>query len=187
MFGALRVARGLLAAEPELRSVLCVCANRLPAGAPREIVYNVIADGAGAALVTRDPPTNRVLDSYHVTKGAYWDEVALRNELLAGYFPTSQAVIREALKRAGLGVDEVDWIVPHNVSLRSWEILLGSLRIPMSKLYAANIGRRGHNIAADHIVNLADMEAEGLLQAGQRLLLFNFGFGAHWSTIILER
>ena len=186
MFGAIRVARGLLAAEPELRSVLCVCANRLPSAAPREIVYNAIADGAGAALVTRDPPANRILDCYQVTKGAYWDGVRMRNELLAGYFPTSRAVINEALRRAGLRVGDLDWIVPHNVSLRSWEILLRLLNVPRNKLYSANIARRGHNIAADHMVNLKDMEEAGLLQAGQRLLLFNFGFGAHWSTIILE-
>jgi 3-oxoacyl-[acyl-carrier-protein] synthase-3 len=138
-------------------------------------------------LVSRDPEKNRVVDCYQVTKGYYWDAATLQNELVASYFPTARAVILDALRRANLAISDIDWIVPHNVSLRSWQILLGALGLPMEKLYAENIATKGHTIAADNLLNLKDMEDAGLLQRGQRLLLFSFGFGANWSTLILER
>jgi 3-oxoacyl-[acyl-carrier-protein] synthase-3 len=187
LFGAIAVARSLLEGTASLQHVLCVSADRLPPGAPREVLYNVISDGACAVLVSRGEGPNRVVGQHHVTKGYYWDGAALRNELLAAYFPTSRLVIRDALDQQGLTIEELDWIVPHNVSRRSWEILLGALGIPIEKLYAENIGRRGHTIASDNYMNLEDMASNGLLASGDRLLLFTFGFGAHWSTLLLER
>jgi len=50
VFSAVRLARTLLIAEPErCHHVLCVGVDVLPAGAPREILYNVISDGACAS------------------------------------------------------------------------------------------------------------------------------------------
>jgi len=69
----------------------------LPAGARREILYNVISDGACATLVERDAPQNRLLAWRQVTKGYYWDCAARKNEIVAAYFPTARNVAREAL------------------------------------------------------------------------------------------
>ncbi len=187
LFGAVRVARALLTAEPALSHVLCVSADRLPRNAAREVVYNALSDGACAVVVSRQSAGNRILDCCQVTKGYYWDGVALRNELLASYFPTACRVIKSALERAGLGLADVDWLIPHNTSARGWEILAGALPFPLDRIYTANIARKGHCIAADNLINLRDMEADGLIQSGQKLLLFNFGFGANWSTLVLER
>ena len=187
LFGAIRIARALLVAEPELAHVLCVSADRIPRGTTREVVYNPLSDGACAVVVSHQSPLNRILGCYQVTKGYYWDGVALRNELLASYFPTARRVILGAVERAGLELEEVDWLVPHNTSARGWDILAGALGFPRSRIYTANIGQKGHCIAADNLINLRDMESEGLLSVGQKMLLFNFGFGANWSTVILER
>jgi 3-oxoacyl-[acyl-carrier-protein] synthase III len=186
LFGAITLARALIGADPRLEHVLCVSSDTLPPGSTREVLYNVISDGACAVLVTRGEGPNRILGQHQVTKGYYWDGAALRNELLAAYFPTSRLVIQDALRQQGGSADDLDWIVPHNVGRRSWEILLGTLGIPIEKLYDANIGRRGHTIASDNFMNLEDMAAEGRLAPGDRLLLFTFGFGAHWSTLLLE-
>ncbi|MEO6259162.1 MAG: hypothetical protein ABIP63_02390, partial [Thermoanaerobaculia bacterium] len=47
---AVRVARALILAEPSVHNVLCVAADRFPARARREIVYNLMSDGACAAV-----------------------------------------------------------------------------------------------------------------------------------------
>ena len=77
-------------------------------------------------------------------------------------------------------------IVPHNVSRRSWEILLRLTDLPAERLYADNIATKGHVISGDNFINLKDAAAEGRLRAGDRLLLFNFGFGASWSCMLVE-
>jgi 3-oxoacyl-[acyl-carrier-protein] synthase-3 len=186
IFSAVRLARATLVAEPDVRTVLCVSADRLPPGSPREVVYNLVSDGACAMLVRRDAARNRIIATHQVTKGAFWDSGSLENEIIAAYFPTARTVIADTLRKAGLTLADVDWVIPHNVSLRSWEILLGLIDCPREKLFSENIGRVGHTIAADNFINLRDATDAGLLRDGDRLLLFTFGYGLNWGCMILE-
>jgi 3-oxoacyl-[acyl-carrier-protein] synthase III len=158
----------------------------LPGGAKREILYNVISDGACAVLVSRGCERNHLLYRQQVTKGYYWDSVGKKNEIVAAYFPTAQHLIRNTLEGAGMTKDDIRWIVPHNVSRRSWEILLDLVELPMDRLFATNIARVGHVIAADNWINLRDMMERNLVRSGDKLLLVNFGFGANWACTIME-
>ena len=186
IFSGIRLARATLLAEPDVRTVLCVSADRLPHGASREVVYNLVSDGACAMFLRRDAARNRIIATHQVTKGAFWDSGSLENEIIAAYFPTARTVIEDTLRKARLTLDDIDWIIPHNVSLRSWEILLGLIGCPREKLFIANIGRVGHTIAADNFINLRDATDAGLLEKGDRLLLFTFGYGLNWSCMVLE-
>jgi 3-oxoacyl-[acyl-carrier-protein] synthase-3 len=150
------------------------------------MLYSVISDGACALLVSRNAARNRVVAHRQVTKGYYWNSAVMRNEIIAAYFPTARNLISHTLAQAGLTPQEVGAIIPHNVSLRSWEILLGLLGIEPERLFADNISRIGHVIAADNWINLKDAGESGRLYTGQNVLLFNFGYGANWSCTVLE-
>jgi 3-oxoacyl-[acyl-carrier-protein] synthase-3 len=186
IFSAVRLARATLLAEPDVRTVLCVGADRLPHGSSREVVYNLVSDGACALLMRRGAERNRVIATHQVTKGAFWDAGSLENEIIAAYFPTARTVIEDTLRKAGVTLDDIDWVIPHNVSLRSWEILLGLIGCPREKLFSDNIGRIGHTIAADNFINLRDATDAGRIRKGDLLLLFTFGYGLNWSCMVLE-
>ena len=186
IFSGVRLARATLLAEPDVRTVLCVSADRLPHGASREVVYNLVSDGACAMLLRREASRNRIVATHQVTKGAFWDSGSLENEIIAAYFPTARTVIEDTLRKAGVTLDDIAWVIPHNVSLRSWEILLGLIGCPREKLFSANISRVGHTIAADNFINLRDATDAGLLRQGDLLLLFTFGYGLNWSCMVLE-
>ncbi len=186
IFSAVRLARATLLAEPEVRTVLCVSADRLPHASSREVVYNLVSDGACAMLVRRGATQNRIVATHQVTKGAFWDSDSLENEIIAAYFPTARTVIEDTLRKARITLDDIDWVIPHNVSLRSWEILLGLIGCPREKLFSQNIGRVGHTIAADNFINLRDATDAGLIRKGDVLLLFTFGYGLNWSCMVLE-
>jgi 3-oxoacyl-[acyl-carrier-protein] synthase-3 len=183
---AVRCAWDFLLANPDARRVLCVSADVLPPEAPREIIYNVISDGACAVLVEKDSVLNRIVTQRQITKGYYWNSVERKNEIVASYFPTARHIVNETLATAGIRLDDLAWVIPHNVSLRSWEILLGLLGLPREKLFADNIPAKGHVIAADNFINLKDAGDTGKLHRGDKLLLFNFGFGANWGCLVLE-
>jgi 3-oxoacyl-[acyl-carrier-protein] synthase-3 len=185
-FSAIRMARGLFAAEPNLNLALCVAAERLPPAENREILYSLISDGGCAALVERNATLNRIVAYAQVTKGFYWDSAEKQDEIVAAYFPTARAVIREALEYAGLTLDDIRLIIPHNVNLQSWRVLLSLLEVPKEKFFGRNIGSRGHTIAADNIMNLADAVRLGRVRSGDFVMLFTFGFGAHWACMILQ-
>ena len=183
---AVQLAWDFLVAHPEARRALAVSADVLPPDSPREILYNVISDGACAVLVERDMPRNTLLASRAITKGYYWDVNARGAEIVAAYFPTARAIVHDTLAAAGLQRDDVAWVIPQNVSRRSWDILMELLDLPRARLYADNIASKGHVIAADNFINLSDAMRDGMLSPGDRLLLFNFGFGANWNCMLLE-
>lgn len=167
-------------------SVLCAALDCLPPWAEREILYNVISDAAGALIISSNCPRNRIVHFHQHVQSYYWNTPLHELELMASYFPIAQRVIAATLEGAGLKLADLRWIVPHNVSLRSWEILAQLLEFPMDKIWTRNIARVGHTVSCDHIINLVDMEREGALRDGDYLLLFTFGFGARWSAMVIQ-
>jgi 3-oxoacyl-[acyl-carrier-protein] synthase-3 len=185
LFGAVRVARALCIAEG-IERALCVSTDMYPPLAGREALFNCTADAACAVLVEREGPRNRIVAARTVTKGYYWDASAMRDEIVASYFPTARHVITETVRDAGWSIADVDWVIPHNVSRRSWEILMGLVALPRARLWAENIARDGHTLAGDNFINLRDALDAGAITPGERLLLFSYGYGAHWTALAVE-
>ncbi len=185
LFGAVRVARALCVAEG-LERVLCVSSEFYPAEAGREAIANCTSDAACAVLVEHAGPRNRIVGSATVTKGYYWEAEAMRDEVVASYFPTAVHVIRRAVADAGWRPEEVDWIVPHNVSAKSWNILCRLAALPNARLWGDNISRIGHTLAGDNFINLRDALDSRAIVPGEKVLLFSYGYGAHWTGLALE-
>jgi len=186
LFGAVRLARALILSEPAIDRVLCVAADFFPADAGREAIFNCTSDAAVAVLVERGGERCVVRGATHVTKGYYWNPDALQNEMVAAYFPTSRHVIEQTIGDAGWAMPDVDWVIPHNVGERSWRILAALTGLGHARIWTDNIARDGHTLAGDNFINLADAIDAGALRAGEKALLFSFGYGAHWTGIALE-
>ncbi len=185
LLGAVRIARSLCITEGIDRAI-CVASEFFPMHAGREAIFNCTSDAACAVLVERSGERNRLISASTVTKGYYWDNDTLRDEVVASYFPTARHVAERTLESAGWARADVDWIMPHNVSLRSWQILSGLLRLPNAKLWSENIARHGHTLAGDNFINYRDALDAGAIEPGQRVLLFSYGFGAHWTGVAVE-
>jgi 3-oxoacyl-[acyl-carrier-protein] synthase-3 len=185
LLSTLHVADHMLSSS-DAGSVLCLAGDFLPEGSGREVLYNVMSDACAAVLVQRDPGKNRIVHFYQHAVPYFWDTPAHQEELLSSYFPLAQRVIATTLAQAEMSVDDVAWFVPHNVNFRSWEILAELVGVGPEKVWSGNIARVGHTVSCDHIINMKDMEDQGVLQRGDRLVLFTFGFGANWSCMIVE-
>lgn len=185
LMAAVRMARALCLAEGIDRA-LCVAAEFFPADAGREALYNCTSDAAVAVLVDREGEANRITASTHVTKGYYWNPDALPDEVVASYFPTAKHVIQRTLEVAGWTAADLDWVIPHNVSLRSWQILVGLAGLGDAEIWTRNIGEIGHTLSGDNFINLHDALQAGAVRSGQRLLLFSYGYGAHWTGLAVE-
>jgi 3-oxoacyl-[acyl-carrier-protein] synthase-3 len=185
LLAAVRTARAFCIAEG-IERALCIASEFFPADAGREALFNCTSDAAVAVLVEADAERNRIVATTHLTKGYYWDAEVLRNEIVASYFPTARHVIERTAAAAGWSLEDIDWIIPHNVSRRSWDVLMGLLRIPCERLWAHNIARVGHTLAGDNFINLADALADGSVRPGHKLVLFSYGYGAHWTALAVE-
>jgi 3-oxoacyl-[acyl-carrier-protein] synthase III len=186
LMNAMWLAINTLKSEDTLQTAICLSTDVLPSYASREIIYNAMSDASCALLLKKGATQNTVIAYNQISKGYYWDPEAKKNEIVAAYFPTAKLLIEKTLKKANVSISEIDWIIPHNVSKKSWEILLGLLKFPRAKLYEKNIRNIGHTIAADNFINLKDALDENIIKKGQLALLFTFGFGAHWSCTIIR-
>jgi 3-oxoacyl-[acyl-carrier-protein] synthase-3 len=185
LLGATRIARSLCMTEGIERAI-CVASEFFPLYAGREAIYNCTSDAACAVLVERSGAANHLVSATTVTKGYYWDTDARRDEVVASYFPTARHVAQQTIEHAGWKSSDVDWIMPHNVSVRSWEILSGLLRLPNAQLWTDNIARHGHTLAGDNFINYRDALDAGAIEKGQKILLFSYGYGAHWTGMAVE-
>lgn len=184
MLGALRVARNLLLAEPEVHNVLCVTADRFPPGARYEQAFNLVSDGAAACLVSRDTAALELLDVHHITNGAMAD--AGDEETAAGYFTYCCRLVEETLQRHGLRVADLRRIVPQNTNRTAWKILKQLLGIAPEQDWCPSLPACGHVISADNVINLQCLCAEGSLARGDKVLTFMAGYGSNWQAALLE-
>ena len=185
MLGSLRLARSLLVSEPELEGVLCVTADRFPEGAHHEQAFNLISDGAAACWVGREDRGYRIVATHAITNGSL--ARATDDETVGSYFAYTHRLVHEVCAKAGLGVADLDWVIPQNTHVKTWQVLSRLLRIPLEKVYLASLGDVAHIISSDNVVNLLRLEESGMVRSGQRLLLLMAGFGLNWQAVILEK
>ena len=185
MLGSLRIARALLRDEPELGRILCVSADRFPAGAEHEQAYNLISDGAAACVVSTVPRGYKIVACHQLTNGAL--ARASDDETVGTYFSYTARLLRELMAKAGLGPGQIDWVVPQNTHVKAWTILGRLLGLPEERIFFRTIGEIGHVISADNVANLLRLERDVALAPGARLLLPMAGFGLNWQAVILEK
>jgi 3-oxoacyl-[acyl-carrier-protein] synthase III len=185
LMGAVWTAKAIMA-QDDLDVAVCVNADVFAKGTKREVVYNVVSDSACAVVLRRGEEKNRVMAYNQMTKGYYWDCDRRQNELIASYFTTGKRIVEKTLKRAGLTLADIAMIVPHNVSMRSWDILSRHIGYPLEKIYTANIAERAHSIASDNFLNMKDVLDRGLVKSGDIIMLYCFGLGAHWGCSLVR-
>ncbi|HZM67858.1 MAG TPA: 3-oxoacyl-[acyl-carrier-protein] synthase III C-terminal domain-containing protein [Nakamurella sp.] len=184
LLGALRLARGLLLAEPHLDPILCLTADRFPAGAGYEQAYNLVSDGAVACTVSLRPAAFELLGVHHVTNGGL--EFASDDETVATYFSYTCEVITAVCAVAGFDPQALNWIVPQNTHSRVAPILARLLGLPEDRLYCPTVRELGHLIAGDALVNLADLQKSGRLRAGDLVAVPIAGYGLNWQCALLR-
>ena len=91
----------------------------------------------------------------------------------------------EALVEAGLGLDDIAIMIPHQANIRIIEGVAKRLRFPMEKVFV-NIQRYGNTSAASVPIAIAEAAASGRLRRGDKVLLVAFGGGFTWGAAVLE-
>jgi 3-oxoacyl-[acyl-carrier-protein] synthase-3 len=91
----------------------------------------------------------------------------------------------EALREAGLGLNDMAIMIPHQANLRIIEGVAKRLHFPMDKVFV-NIQRYGNTSAASVPIALAEAAAAGRLRRGDKVLLVAFGGGFTWGASVLE-
>ena len=101
-------------------------------------------------------------------------------------FATRQvpACIREVLEKTGLTVEDIDLFVLHQANVRIIEAVAKRLGADIGK-FPMNLDRVGNMSSATIPVLLDELNREGRLHSGDRLVLSGFGAGLTYGSCIL--
>lgn len=208
---SLTVAEGYLAAG-RAEVILVVAAEKMSSIVDWEDRSTCVlfGDGAGAAVVRRANGSGRGVVSSHMRSDGNLADLLYRPGGGAAD-PISQAVLDEgrhfvrmhgrevfrnavrsmaeacdvALKRAGMTIDDVDLLVPHQANIRIIEATAKHAGIDMDRVYV-NVDRYGNMSSASVPVGLDEAQEQGLIGPGSDILAVAFGAGLTWGAMALR-
>lgn len=94
-------------------------------------------------------------------------------------------VIGEALSDVGLGVADVDVLVPHQANMRINQAVAQRLGIDPEKV-VHNIDRYGNTTAGSIPIALDEAREQGRIRDGSRVLIAAFGSGFTWASAFVR-
>lgn len=166
----------------------------------------LFGDGAGAAVLTASEQGGVIAQSVG-SNGTKWDVLSCmgrpnQNPLcLSGKEPgylqmngqevfkfavkTVPLCIEDALKKAKLSEDEVTYYLLHQANRRIIQSVAKRLGQPEEK-FPMNIDQCANTSAASLPILLAQMNEQGRLQPGDKLVLSGFGAGLTWGACVVE-
>lgn len=198
--------RHVLVVGAEVQSTLL---DWSPAGKQVALLFG---DGAGAAVVgPSDDPARGLLDTVMHSDGGQTSALCMKapGSIHHPYLTTDMVergdhflhmdgrkvfeiaiqrfpeVIREILERNGLGVADVDLVVPHQANHRILQSVMRLLDVDEQKLYI-NIHRYGNTSAASIPIALYEAVQEGRVKPGDRVVLAAFGGGLAWASTLMR-
>jgi 3-oxoacyl-[acyl-carrier-protein] synthase-3 len=149
----------------------------------------VFGEGASACLVSASGARDRLL-AYACNVRGEFDSATGENDarLQRKYRPSLAEVIRRALDEAGLTLDDIRVVLPHNVNVVTWQRMCLLLKFPLDRVLLDNIPASGHVFCADMFVNYQTACERGLLRPGDRYLAaaVGAGGGATFAAMVFE-
>src|SRR3954452_18611569 len=169
----------------------------------------LFGDGAGAAVLRHRGSTHGVVSTHIGSDGRFSDilfmpgggsrtpitaENAHMNLVtihMTGKEVYKQAVIamlsaaQKALDKAGLTIEDISCVIPHQANLRIIEGIADRLKIPLDRFYV-NLDRYGNTSAAAVAIALDEANRTGRIKHGDYVLMVVFGGGLTWASTVIE-
>jgi len=156
----------------------------------RILVSRVYADGEGALNgihmkvfdFARKPIIDYDVTDFQENADLYPCMPAPKN-LFANAVRRMSQVAVEALSMVGLGVDDVDWVVPHQANIRINRMVADTIKVPREKVLY-NMHKYGNTTAATIPLLLTEFTRDGTIKRGDVLLMVAFGSGFTWGAAV---
>ena len=207
---ALRVARDMLRAEPELSNILLVAACResylLDYGNTRARFTINFGDGAVAGLLAGDAGRNEVLGAHTITDGSFSlhvkvahggsvdpdgyafldvdDPEGMKRGLDAVSLDRFAEAAGVAVERSGASLRDVAFLCPLHMKRSMFEAVLD--RLGLEEAQAVYLDDTGHMSGVDSLLGLDRAAREGKLAEGDIVLLLSAGTGYSWAASVVR-
>jgi 3-oxoacyl-[acyl-carrier-protein] synthase III len=169
----------------------------------------LFGDGAGAFVLQASEQPGGVLSAVMHSDGSGGDLLTLQGG--GSRYPASESTVhdgrhyiqmdgkevfrfatrvmtsatQEALACAGLTMDQVQWIVPHQANIRIIEAAARGLKLPMDR-FIVNLERYGNTSTASIPIAMVEALEKGQIKPGDKLVMVGFGGGLTWGALAAE-
>jgi 3-oxoacyl-[acyl-carrier-protein] synthase-3 len=161
----------------------------------------LFGDGAGAVVLAADAKPGIHASRLHAD-GSQVDMLSVpgnvsRGKIVGspflqmngqGVFKFAVRVLEESAKEtvaaAGMTLEDVDWLIPHQANVRILEATARKLGLPREKL-VVTVDHHGNTSAASVPLALDEYLRAGKICSGQRLLLQGVGGGFTWGSTLV--
>lgn len=92
---------------------------------------------------------------------------------------------REALGAAGVALEDVRWIIPHQANIRIIEAAARGLKMPMER-FVVNLEHYGNTSTASIPIATVEAIEDGRVKPGDRIVFVGFGAGLTWGALSAE-
>lgn len=93
--------------------------------------------------------------------------------------------INQVCKKAGLTLQDIDCLIPHQANLRILNAVADRVKIPAEKVFI-NVDRYGNMSAASTIVALYEAAEMKVIKKGSIVVLVAFGGGLTWGSSVIR-
>lgn len=115
-----------------------------------------------------------------------WLEGEHRGSYEQSYPLMLRAIISDVLEQAGVTLQEVRYVLPHNVNKNNWLEQARGLGLAPEQLVLENIARTGHCFGTDMMLNWQSMKAQGELRSGDYYLMLAVGLGGAFGAALFK-
>jgi len=169
----------------------------------------LFGDGAGAAVLGHRGRAHGVISTHMGSDGQFADilfmpgggcrtpitaenaDKHLQTIHMSGKDVYKQAVTamlsasQTALAKAGLTIDDIACVIPHQANVRIIEAIADRLKIPLDRFFV-NLDRYGNTSAAAVAIALDEANRSGRIKKGDYVLMVVFGGGLTWASTVVE-
>jgi len=107
------------------------------------------------------------------------------NELFKVAVRSMADISAEMVEKAGLTVDDIDLVIPHQANQRITDAVASRLGVPEEKVYS-NIAEHGNTSSASIPIAMDECIESGRIKPGSLVLLTAFGGGVTWGGTVLR-
>lgn len=153
---------------------------------PGGVLSSVLrSDGSGANLLWLPASGSKMPASHETVRNK--DHTIKMNGREVFRFATRVMVsaTREAAAKAGLSLEQIDLVIPHQANLRIIEAAARGLRLPERRFYV-NLDRYGNTSTASIPIAACEAVAAGKIAPNDTLVFVGFGAGLTWGALTLK-
>jgi 3-oxoacyl-[acyl-carrier-protein] synthase-3 len=98
---------------------------------------------------------------------------------------TVPQVMDELLRKAGLSLEEIDYVIPHQANKFMLERLQRRLKIPAEKFHV-ELETTGNTVSSTIPIALESARRQGRITSGDTVALIGFGVGYSWAATLVR-